>query len=163
MAQNQNAVLDDDSILIVTGTLVYGQEMEADTLEIILGGISTTEGEAGKETESKEKVIVLCCTVKKSKIRKKQIKARNTVKRSTIKRPTGKSDTNEFDMLVDEYLDVQMTVNDVVSMVNGEDDAVSERQEEDDFMGSGVNTGVDTSVDTRVDTGVDIVSKVQNQ
>ena len=85
------------------------------------------------------------------------------MKRSTIKRPTGKSDTNEFDMLVDEYLDVQMTVNDVVSMVNGEDDAVSERQEEDDFMGSGVNTGVDTSVDTRVDTGVDIVSKVQNQ
>ena len=32
MVQNRNAVLDSDSMLIVTGTLVYGQEMKTDTL-----------------------------------------------------------------------------------------------------------------------------------
>ena len=43
-------------MLIVTGTLVYDQETETDTLEVILGGIDTTKGEEGKKTESKGKV-----------------------------------------------------------------------------------------------------------
>ena len=65
-------------------------------------------------TELKRKVIVLCCTVKKTKIRKKKTKARNAVRRETLKLPLGKSDTDEFDMLVDENLDVQTTVDDIV-------------------------------------------------
>ena len=45
--------------------------MEKDTLEVIFGGIDTTEEEDGKEITKKGKVIILRCTVKKVKIKNK--------------------------------------------------------------------------------------------
>ena len=68
----------------------------------------------------------------------------------------GKSYTNKLDILFAKNLDLQMTVDDDVLIVYGDDDAVSEQQGggvwDTCFMGSGVATGVATAEQTTKST-----------